>query len=308
MLDTPYFGGSPVDTAASRFGRLTPSSRRQNTIADLRTLLENEGYLYLPGLLESERVWSARSDIIDKLAMEGAFADERGAAEGRTQPGYLSAVTRSDLADRDPRLRDLLFSGPPVKLFESLFGEQVLHFDRIWLRVKPAGPATATAPHCDVVFMGRGTENLYTMWVPLGDIPIKLGGLIVLERSHRRNDELGEYWKVDVDRYCTNTAEAPEIESGSKKWEDSKRRGKFAEDLRSVQDQLGGRWLTTEYAAGDALVFSTRLMHAALDNQTAGLRLSTDTRYQPASEPADERWVGLEYIGHGVAAKIGDIC
>jgi hypothetical protein len=38
------------------------------------------------------------------------------------------------------------------------------------------------------------------------------------------------------------------------------------------------------------------------------LRLSMDTRYQLASDPIDERWVGEGPIGHGEKARKGIIC
>jgi hypothetical protein len=45
-----------------------------------------------------------------------------------------------------------------------------------------------------------------------------------------------------------------------------------------------------------------------MDNHTNRLRLSTDTRYQLASEPVDERWIGEDPIAHGPEAKKGIIC
>jgi hypothetical protein len=51
------------------------------------------------------------------------------------------------------------------------------------------------------------------------------------------------------------------------------------------------------------------LVHAATDNRTADrLRISSDSRYQRASEPIDERWVGVEPPGHTSAGKRGRIC
>ena len=44
------------------------------------------------------------------------------------------------------------------------------------------------------------------------------------------------------------------------------------------------------------------------DNTTRTIRLSSDTRYQLASEPVDERWIGEHPIAHGVAGKRGKIC
>ena len=57
---------------------------------------------------------------------------------------------------------------------------------------------------------------------------------------------------------------------------------------------------------GDALIFGMDTVHASLDNQTDFIRLSTDTRYQRASHPADERWVG-DALGHD-AIKFETIC
>ena len=71
---------------------------------------------------------------------------------------------------------------------------------------------------------------------------------------------------------------------------------------------MKSRWLTTDYQLGDLLVFGMYTMHASMDNHTNRLRLSTDTRYQLASEPVDERWIGEEPIAHGPEAKKGIIC
>ena len=60
--------------------------------------------------------------------------------------------------------------------------------------------------------------------------------------------------------------------------------------------------------AGDVLIFSVFTVHASLDNRSDRVRLSSDSRYQPASKPADERWIGTNPIGHGHAGKIGKIC
>jgi hypothetical protein len=50
------------------------------------------------------------------------------------------------------------------------------------------------------------------------------------------------------------------------------------------------------------------LVHGGLDNRSHRLRLSSDSRYQLASEPIDERWVGENPPGHGSAGKRGRVC
>ena len=41
-----------------------------------------------------------------------------------------------------------------------------------------------------------------------------------------------------------------------------------------------------------------RTVHASLDNQSDRYRMSTDTRYQPASLPIDQRWIGEDRTRH----------
>jgi len=75
-----------------------------------------------------------------------------------------------------------------------------------------------------------------------------------------------------------------------------------------LRERLGGRWLTSDFRAGDLLTFSMFTVHCSLDNGSDQIRLSSDTRYQLASEPVDERWVGEHPIGHGAAARREKIC
>jgi ectoine hydroxylase-related dioxygenase (phytanoyl-CoA dioxygenase family) len=155
--------------------------------------------------------------------------------------------------------------------------------------------------------MGRGTKNLCTSWTPLGDVPMTMGGLMILENSHRLDQVKATYGQLDVDEYCTNYEDAKEIESGRKQWQRSDG-GAYSADAIATRETLGGRWLTTDYQLGDLLIFGMYTMHASLDNQTNQFRLSSDSRYQLAGEPVDERWVGPSPIGHGLGSKRGMIC
>ena len=74
--------------------------------------------------------------------------------------------------------------------------------------------------------------------------------------------------------------------------------GSFSNDSFELIDKYGGQWQTTDFQVGDVLIFGMFTIHASLDNTTNRFRLTADTRYQPANEPVDERWVGSEPIGH----------
>ena len=198
-----------------------------------------------------------------------------------------------------------------IAFYERFLGGPVRPLDFTWCRVKSSGTQsgiqTATSPHCDIVFMGRGTKNLRTSWTPLGDVPKRMGGLMILENSHRQEEIKATYGQIDVDIYCTNSPDAAEIESGQKNWQRAGG-GTYTKDAIALGQELQSRWLTADYQLGDLLIFSMYTMHASMDNQTNRLRLSTDTRYQLASEPVDERWIGDDPIGHGPGAKKGMIC
>jgi ectoine hydroxylase-related dioxygenase (phytanoyl-CoA dioxygenase family) len=153
--------------------------------------------------------------------------------------------------------------------------------------------------------MGRGTHQHMTCWVPYGDISFTLGGLMVLEGSHKRMDLLENYVYRDVDAFCENKAkDAEKAKKGE--WTFT---GTLSHNPPAVRNKFGGRWLTTEFKAGDFITFGMFLVHASLDNRSENrLRISSDSRYQRASEAVDERWVGPNPPGHSLAGKRGRIC
>lgn len=124
---------------------------------------------------------------------------------------------------------------------------------------------------------------------------------MVLEGSHQNSRLRETYGARDVDSYCENRENDPALTAnGYNGW--------LAEDPNKIRSVLGGRWLVTEYEIGDIVIFCMDLVHSGMDNRTNRLRLSSDSRYQRASEPADERWIGENPPGHGRAGKRGRIC
>ena len=279
--------GLDLDLSPQAFGELRATPGPVATAEVMQERLLEDGYLYLPGLLERDQVLDVQRLVTGRLA-----------AGGDRQSSH-------ELARDNAPLAGLLYTGRMVALFEKLLGGPVKHFDYTWFRAVPGG-GQGTYPHCDIVYMGRGTFNLFTAWTPIGDIPLEVGGLMVLEYSHRQVATLANYLQRDVDVYCTNRQDAPDIESGAKTWQDWD--GRLSGDPVSLRAKLGGRWLSADYQAGDVLVFGMATVHASLDNRSDRYRLSSDSRYQLASEPADERWIGANPVGHGPAGKRGKIC
>ena len=296
--------GMELDASDTAFGELRRSDDIAQDGAALRARMAEDGYLYVPGLLDVEQLRAARQYVVDRLAEMELLDDRFPRMEAVSLPDKGGAFMPDKLAHQNQALLDVLYTGPMMKFYERLLGGPVRHFDYTWFR-SVRGGGTGTSPHCDIVYMGRGTFNLCTSWTPLGDIPIELGGLMILEGSHRQRERLRKYLKRDVDEYCLNSPD-PKIAAGQGGW--GKWGGQLSADPVSLREKMGGRWLTTDFRMGDVLVFGMATVHASLDNHTNRFRLSSDSRYQLASEPADERWVGENPIGHGQAGKRGKIC
>jgi hypothetical protein len=296
--------GHRLDTSEEAFGELRDSSYLAGDSESLRERMQEDGYLFLRGYFRRDDVMAARREIVERLAGEGFFQTGTDPMDAIIKAGNESQFRPDLTKDNAPLLR-LLYSGAMMDFYRTFFGEEVLHFDFTWLRAMT--PGHGTRAHCDVVYMGRGTrEKLLTAWTPLGDAPLTIGGLMILENSHLKHERLRHYLERDVDTYCRNGRHAGEIESGKKWWEWD---GSLSKDPVSLRKKLGGRWLTTDFEAGDLLTFTMHTVHASLDNASPDrMRFSSDSRYQPASLPADDRWVGENPVGHGLAGKRGRIC
>jgi len=301
------YKGRRVDASPGAFGELRDSRDILDNPPAMRRRIEEDGYLLLPGLLNRDDVLAAGQEILRRLGAAGFLDPAFPVLEGVPAPGVKDGFV-PQLAKDNPALEKVIFHGPMMAFYERLLGGMVRHFDYVWLRAKRPGIEDPTPPHYDVVYMGRGTKMLFTSWTPLEDVPMEKGGLMILEGSNRLDEVKRTYGTLDVDTFCENKAEAPSIRSGERQWESRVQSGKYADDALALPGKLGGRWLTADYRAGDVLLFGMYTMHASTDNHSRAFRLSTDTRYQLASEPVDERWIGENPIAHGPAGKRGFIC
>jgi hypothetical protein len=303
----PTYLGRKMDVSPSAFGELRVSLEVAHDAAALRRRMEEDGYLFLPGLLNRDDVLAAREETLTRMQAEGYLDPTYPVTEAIPAASLVDGFI-PQLAVGNESLKTVAFDGPMMAFYERFLGGPVLHFDFVWLRAKLPGITDATRPHYDVVFMGRGTKRLYTSWTPLEDVPRERGGLMLLEGSHRLEDVKNTYGQLDVDTYCVNRHEPTDAESGERQWPVRVHGGKYADDALELRESFGLRWLTSDFHAGDVLVFGMYMMHASSDNHSRGLRLSSDTRYQLASDPVDERWVGDNPPGHGPGGKRGMIC
>lgn len=297
-----YSAGQLLDP--SHMGWLRSSIDLLGKPAALRERMSVEGYLYMPGLLNHDEVWEARREIVRRLAAGNCLKPGTDPMDAIINPDKKGSNFQPELAIGNQPLMRLIYDGPLMAFFSEFLGEAVRHFDYTWLR--SVGPGHGTQSHCDSVYMGRGTPNLFTAWVPLGDVDFSLGGLIVAPGTNNNQRLKETYGSQDVDGFCENKPNARGW--GKMNGTSGGLKGNPNQIRRSVAGP-DGKWLTAEYRAGDALIFTIHTVHASLDNRTPDrIRFSSDSRYQRASEPADERWIGPHPTAHGQASKRGRIC
>lgn len=269
---------------ADLFAELRDSSAIAQDEAALRSRIDEDGYVFLRGALDRDAVWEARDEIFTRLAEVGEIQTpvRDGLSTGTSRRHELvddfGAFLKSIAEGR--KLRNVTHAGNIVSIMKRILDGDVRAFDFLWLRVMH--PGRASAFHFDHVYMNRGTENLFTVWTPLGDITLDEGPILLVEKSHTWTDLIEKYRGFDVDK-------------------DNSRPGHVTLDPVSLARERGARLLSAEFRAGDVLIFPMFLLHGSLDNRSpiGRVRLSSDARYQRATDPIDERWIGENPVGHG---------
>ena len=312
---TPKSRGYDLDTSPEAFGYLNEFHGDPiEGIEACKATYERDGYLYIKGFWNRPEIVALRKQLTDRMAHHGFLAPDTDAMKAIPHPDLLKGIDDKDkgsatidgIVDEVPDIKNIIYQGQIMDFFAAFLGGPCLHFDQIWYRAM--APGFGTVSHCDMVYMGRGTHNLFTSWVPWSDIDMVTGGLMILENSHDHHETLAPYLSKDVDDYCSNLPlpDGLDLEATSdhKVWG-----GWLSKNPVTLREKLGGRWLTSpKYEMGDLLTFSMKLVHGSLDNQSDHIRISSDTRYQLASDPADERWVGPAPRGHVGYHKRGRVC
>ena len=68
--------------------------------------------------------------------------------------------------------------------------------------------------------------------------------------------------------------------------------GWITDNLPELADQANAHWLIADYEAGDVMLHTPFMIHAATANESPDrrIRLSTDIRYQNVRDEIDARW------------------
>jgi ectoine hydroxylase-related dioxygenase (phytanoyl-CoA dioxygenase family) len=165
-------------------------------------------------------------------------------------PDVLAAVEYSRLFDL---FKSLLCSSEQAAAFHVWTSQFK------WLRGVPRGQCTGF--HLDRVYM-RASSPLYSVWMPLGDLQLEHGNLIVAPESHRS------------DQFARLRSEYGRSDVGARG--DGARSGWIRVEEYTKQPV---RWVSSPMKAGSVVLLDLSVLHCTSINQSDEYRLSCDTRW-----------------------------
>lgn len=237
---------------------------------ELRSRAEEDGYLFFRDVLDKRKLLEVREQILGILCDQGLLDSGRALMDGIADYEAVNRLTREEVrgfgvtADIYRKVQKLesfhaLAHQPAIlNIYRTLFQADVFPHPRNIARLMlPHESMRATPPHQDFIHI-QGTPSTWTAWFPLGDCPRALGGLSMLEGSHR-----------------SGVLNVTGHEGG-------------AGGLESILCQMDLDWAEDDYRLGDIIIFHSCTVHRALPNRLGNqVRLSCDFRYQPVGMPVD---------------------
>lgn len=233
--------------------RLKPSTMDQ--AGSLRERLVDDGYLYLPGLLEPSGLLALQEELRRVLVGAGWLAERTGLAMPRCRSDSFTAVypavQRIEAAHRLAH-----HSRIDALMADLLDGPVFCHPPKVIRLVPPTAPESrfSIRSHQDFSVLQLSADVL-TCWIPLVQCTSACQGLRILPGSHLRgylrpNPALGGSRPIYLDVLPDDP-----------------------------------NWAIADYRIGDVVVFHSLTVHAGGPNTSGLLRMSIDVRYQRTDEP-----------------------
>ncbi len=270
-----------------RLGWLEPTDSRRPA-KEIWEQFQAQGYVWLKHILDRSAVLAFREQFFSAYQEAGLLLPGSQPVQGiysgqREESGFarkkLTEITR--WADYEA----FCLSQPVRDFYQEALGGPVYLHKRKLIRYTIPGDPHCTGAHYDLVYLRAGTERVYTSWIPIGDTPVEMGGLVYLEGS----DAWGRKQEQEFSRMNADLPEEERLSAYNKNMSDT---GWLTKDLPALAERMGTRWLAADYEAGDMVVHSAFMIHAATVNADPQqrIRLSTDIRYQLVSDEIDKRW------------------
>ena len=255
-----------VEAGVSRTATVLVRDLREHdgSLADLAELCREAGalgYLLFRRLIAPEDALALRGRVLDACADLGWLDRVAPRSDGVVRAGARIGGYDQTWTDLQCRIQPLpefaaLRDHPAIlRVLGAVFRAPVRSGRGDTCRIfSPSAPDLTTRPHQDHFYV-RGDMALWTVWVPLGDCPLEMGGLALLPGSHLEGLR-------------------PHAGPG----------GAGEQGVEVGPDAV---WGGSDYRCGDVLMFNSITLHRALDNRTVDrLRISADFRYEPVRDRA----------------------
>ncbi|MBN4073941.1 phytanoyl-CoA dioxygenase family protein [bacterium AH-315-E10] len=234
-----------------------------NKPEELQRVAAAEGYLHFKQLIPKDTLLNVRQDICDILHDFGCLNPDAKRLDAIVHPdmdltedflSHSKYQTYYNTVLKCQSFHQLALHPNIMSMLKTLFGETVLAHSRNILRtIMPGDCKFTTPPHQDYLHI-QGSVNTWTLWMPLGDCPVELGGLAVAPGTHIGGlmEHVGAYGA-----------------------------GGAGVELHDDQD-----WVGNDMKIGDVILLNCHTVHQGRNNTIPDqIRLSCDFRYQPLSEP-----------------------
>ena len=248
-----------------QFSEFMVSNDALDDPSELRSRMDDLGYLFFRKLQDPDKLLDLRKDILSTIQAGGWLVPGSNLIDGIADPSKRCT-------EGDPEYPAVYHEVYKLESFHSaahwapvvdtmskiVNGSAVPHPSKIARLWFPQFTDHTTPAHQDFVHF-QGDFDTYTCWTPVGDCPRELGGLAIKPRTHKSRSVYDHHFSLG------------------------------AGSLTVEGDDLEGDWLTTDYEIGDCLMFHSLTLHQALPNITEDrLRISLDNRYQSLESPIGE--------------------
>jgi len=224
----------------------------------LRERMNEEGYLFIRGVIDSKLIREVKSDVLDALRRAQWIAADgslQPLINGQEDPRYWAGFGGVQALESFHRMA---FDTRLTAIMSALLGEDMYPWPgkAPYMMWPEHLGGTHAKPHQEGV---RWSEDVLSTWISIGNTPMRQGGLAVLPRTQ-------------------NIGYLPGYGYG--------------------QSDFGPEWVTTGFEPGDIVIFHNFTVHGSLPNQTDELRLSCAFKWQSARYPAPaEAGLPVRYPG-----------
>jgi phytanoyl-CoA dioxygenase PhyH len=204
-----------------------------------RVLSLEQGYLFVPQCVDREVAMNLREKVLEICARRGWMPPMlRGF--GYDAEEYVALQSEAHALREFGVLRDARSTRHVIeRLLGPRYQSQQGDVCRVFF---PGAPEYATRAHQDQQFLQR-EEEVWSLWIPLGDCPLAMGPLAVWPGSHKMG--LLPHDREDGCEAACSKAE----------------------------------WVSFDFACGDALLVHKLTAHRALPNASDHARVSVDFRF-----------------------------